>query len=75
VGVPGHQAHPGKPAGNEVGEERVPRGPGLAGGDFQPEDFAAPIGIDPGRDQHDGVDNAAAFADFHREGVGGDERE
>ena len=51
VGVGGDQADPGQAAGDEVGEERVPRRPGLAGGDAQAEDLAAPVGVDAGRDQ------------------------
>lgn len=31
--------------------------------------------INAGGDQDDGVDDAATFADFHRQGVGGDEAE
>lgn len=50
VRVGGDQADPAEAAGDEVGEERVPRCPGLAGRDSQAADFAAPIGVDAGRD-------------------------
>ena len=75
VGVGRDETNPGQAAGDEVGEETVPRGPGLAGRDAQSQDLAAPVGVDTGCDHDDGVDDPAAFADLHREGVGGDERE
>ena len=75
VGVGGDQQHPGQAAGDEVGEERVPGLTGLAGGDLDPEDLAVPVDVDPGRDQHDGVDDPAVLADLHRQRIRGDERE
>ena len=75
VGVAGDQPDPGQAAGDEVGEELVPRRPGLAGGDPHAEDLAVPVAVDAGREQHDGVDHAAALADLHRQRVGGHEGE
>src|SRR5699024_7394174 len=71
----GDEADAGEAAGDEVGEELVPGRGGLVGGDPHAQDFAAPVGVDTGGDEHDGVDHPPAFADFHGEGVGGDERE
>ncbi|GIE80895.1 hypothetical protein Aph02nite_68450 [Actinoplanes philippinensis] len=39
------------------------------------EDLAVTVGVDPGRHEHDGVDDPALFADLHGQRVGGDERE
>ena len=75
VGVGGDQPDPGQAAGDQVGEELVPRGPGLGGGHPHAEDLAVPVAVDAGGQQDDGVDHAAAFADLHRQGVGGHERE
>jgi hypothetical protein len=50
-------------------------GLGLGGGDLQAEDFAVAVAVDAGGDEDDGVDHPAAFADLHRQRVGGDERE
>ncbi len=75
MGVAGDEADPAESAGDEVGEERVPGGPGLAGRDAEAEDFAVSVSVDAGRDEHDRVDHPAALTDLHREGVGGDESE
>ena len=75
VGVAGDEADAGQSAGDQVGEEGVPGGLGLGGGDLQAEDLAVAVAVDAGGHQHDGVDHPAAFADLHRERVGGDERE
>ena len=75
VRVAGDQAHAGQAAGCQVGEELVPRGTGFAGGHAQAEDLAVPVSVDPDRDQRDGVDHPAPFADLHRECVRGHERE
>jgi hypothetical protein len=64
VGVGGDQQHPGQPAGDEVGEERVPGPTGLRRGDLDPEDLAVAVEIDPGRDQDDGVDDPTASRTF-----------
>lgn len=61
--------------GDQVGEERVPRGLGLGGGDLEAEDLAVAVAVDAGGHQHDGVDHPAAFADLHGERVGSNERE
>lgn len=75
VGIRGDQPDPRQAAGDEVGEELVPRRPGLGGGDAQAEDLAVPVAVDAGGEQDDGVDDPAAFADLHGERVGGHERE
>ena len=53
---------------------QVRRG-GLARRDPQAKHLTATVGVHPGSNQHDGVDDAAALADLHRQRVGGDERE
>ena len=75
MGVGGDQSDAGQAAGDQVSEERVPRGSGLRGGDLQPQDFAVTVTVDAGRDEDDGVDHPAAFADLHRQRVSSDERE
>lgn len=50
-------------------------GAGLARRDPQAEHLASPVGVHAGCDEDDGVDDAPALSDFHRERVGGDERE
>ena len=75
VGVGGDEADPSQAAGDEVGEELVPGRAGLAGRDAHAQDLPAPVRVLAGREHHDRVDDAAAFADLHRQGVGGDERE
>ena len=75
MGVGGDEADAGETAGDEVGEELVPGRPGLAGRDAHAQDLPAPVRVLAGREHHDRVDDAAAFADLHRQGVGGDERE
>jgi hypothetical protein len=76
VGVGGDQADPGQAAGDEVGEELVPRRHRFRlVATRRPEDLAVPVAVDPGGDQHDGVDHPAAFADLHRQRVRGHERE
>ena len=75
VGVGGDQPDPGQAAGDQVGEEQVPGGAGLAGGDLAAEHLAVTISVDPGRDHDDGVDHPAAFADLDRQRVSGDEGE
>lgn len=60
--------------GEEVGEELVARSPGL-GGRHTIQHLPAPVVVDAGGQQHDGVDDAAALADlkglFPVEGVDG----
>ena len=81
VGVGGDQQHPGQATGDQVGEEPVPGLSGLAGHDFQPEDLTMAVGVHPGRDEHDGVDDPAVLPDLpprasgHRQRIGGDEAE
>ena len=75
VGVAGDQTDAGQAAGDQIGEERVPGAAGLGGGDLQAQHFAVSVAVDTGGDQCDGVDHPAAFADLHRQRVGGDERE
>ena len=75
MGVAGDQADASHAAGDQVGEELVPRSSGLAGRDAHAEDFAVPVATDPGRQEHHGVDHASTFADLHRERVSRDERE
>ena len=75
MGVRGHQCHPGQPPGHQVREELVPRRTRLRGGHPQPEDFAAPVGVDPGGDHGHRVDHPPALSDFHGQGVGGEEHE
>jgi hypothetical protein len=75
VRVTGHQEGAGQAAGNQIGEERVPRLLRLAGRDLDPKNFAVPVRVDAGGDQHDGVDDAALLADLHGQRVGGHERE
>lgn len=75
VGVGSDQQHAGQAAGDEVGEEAVPRLFGFAGGDPDAEDLAVAIGVHPGRHQDDGVHDAAVLADLHRQRVRRDERE
>ena len=75
VGVGSDQANPGEAAGDEVGEEGVPSRPGLTRRDSDAEDLTAPVSVDPGRYQHDGIDHSAAFTNFHGQGIGGDEGE
>jgi len=75
VRVGGHESDPGQAAGDEVGEELVPRGAGFRGGHPHAEDFAVAVAVDAGSQQHHGIDDAAAFADLHRQRVGGHERE
>ncbi|SHI45999.1 DNA primase, catalytic core [Tessaracoccus bendigoensis DSM 12906] len=75
VGVGSDQSDACQAAGDQVGEERVPRAAGFGGGDLQTEDFAVAVAVDPGRDQRDGVDHPAPFTHFHGERVGCDERE
>ena len=73
--VAGDEAHPAQAAGDEVSKERFPRRGGLARRDPQAKHLTATVGVHPGSNQHDGVDDAAALADLHRQRVGGDERE
>jgi len=75
MGVGGDQQGSGQAAGDQVGEEGVPRLFRFAGSDFDTQDFAVPVGVDTGRDQHDRVDDPTLLADFHSQGVGGDEGE
>lgn len=69
VGVGGDQPDPAEAAGPEVGEELVPRRPGLARGDPHAQYLPVPVAVDAGRDQDDSVDHAAALADLHRQDV------
>ena len=75
MGIRGHQADTGQAAGDEVGEELVPRCPGFSGGYADAEDFAVAVAVDSGGQQRHRVDDPAAFADLHGQRVGGDERE
>jgi hypothetical protein len=75
VRVGGDQQGAGEAAGDQVGEERVPRLFSLAGGDLDAEDLAVAVGVDAGRDEDDGIDDSALLTDLHGQGVGGDERE
>jgi hypothetical protein len=75
VRVGGDQQDTGQAAGDQVGEERVPCLSGLAGGDFDAEDFAVAVGVDAGRDEHDRFDHAALLTDLHGQRVGGHEGE
>ncbi|VOI55323.1 Uncharacterised protein [Streptococcus pneumoniae] len=75
VGVRSDQPDPGQAAGDQVGEELVPRRPGLRGGDPQAQDLAVAVSVDPGGQQHHGVDHAPALADLHAQRIGGHERE
>jgi hypothetical protein len=73
--VRGHEPHSGKAAGDQIGEERVPRRAGLAGRGLQAQDFAPPVGVHAGGDHDDRADHAAALAHLHRQRVGGHEGE
>ena len=75
VGVAGHEPYPGQAAGDQVGEELVPRRTGLSGGHAHPQDLAVAIAVHAGGQQHRGVDDPAALADLHRQRIGGDEGE
>jgi hypothetical protein len=75
VGVGGDEADPAQAAGDEVGEELVPRRPGLRRGHSHAQDLAVAVAVDAGGQQHHGVHHAAAFADLHRQRDGGDEGE
>ena len=79
VGVGGDQHNAvgaaGQAAGDQVGEERIPRRGGLTGGDLDPEHLAVAIGVHPGGDQHHRVDHPVVVADLHRQRVRGHERE
>ena len=75
VGVGGDEPDPGQAAGDEVGEERVPRTSGFGGGDLQSQNLSVPVAVDPGGDVDDGVDHPAALTHLHDHGVGRDERE
>jgi hypothetical protein len=75
VGVAGDELDAGQAAGDQVGEERVPRRTGLGRGDLDAEDLTVPVVVDPGRHEHDRVDHASVLADLHRERVGGHEGE
>jgi len=61
VRVAGDQHDAAQAAGDEVGEEHVPRLLRLAGGDLDAEDLAAPVGVHAGRDEHDVDAQVAAF--------------
>ena len=75
VGVRSDQPDPGQTPGHQVGEELVPGRPGLGGGHPQAEDLAVAVAVDPGGNEHHGVDDSPALADFHGQRVGGHERE
>lgn len=75
VSVTGDQPNSAQAAGNQVGEELVPRWAGLAGGYPEAQDFAVSVAVDTGGQQHHRVDHPPAFADLHRQRVGGHERE
>ena len=69
VGVGGDQQHPGQTPGHEVGEERMPGLLGFAGSDLDPEDLPVAVTVDPGGDEHDGVDDPAVLTDLHRQRI------
>ena len=48
LGVGGDQPHPGQAAGHLVGEELVPRRPGLGRDHAQAEHLAMPVVVDAG---------------------------
>ena len=75
VGIGGDQPHAAQAAGDQVGEEGVPRGRGLAGGHLHAEDFAVPVAVDAGGQQDGGFDDLVVLADFDRQRIGGDEGE
>ncbi len=75
VCIGGDQPDPAQTAGDQVGEEGVPCRTGLAGGHVQAQHFAVPVGVDSGGDHRDCVHDLLVLADFHRQCVGGDERE
>jgi Transposase IS116/IS110/IS902 family len=64
VGVAGDQHDAGQAVGDQVGEEHAPGFPGLAGGDLDPGHLAVPVGVDTGRDQHDGADDRPCSRTF-----------
>ncbi len=67
VRIAGDQTDSAQAAGDEVGEEGVPGRPGLGCRDPEAEDFAVPVAVDAGRDEHNRVDHAAAVhAQFDR---------
>lgn len=72
MGVRGHQPDPVQAAGNQISEECIPRGLGLASCDLDPEHFPASVGVDPGGDQRHRVDDPATFTNFHHQHVRGD---
>ena len=73
--VGGHELDAGQPSCDQIGEEHVPRLLRLAGGDLDTEHLAVAIAVDSGRDEHDGADHPALFADLHCQRVGRHERE
>ena len=75
MGVRSDQADPGQTPGHQIGEELIPRRPGLTGGHPQAQHLAAAIAVDAGGQQHHGVDDSPALADLHGQRVGGHERE
>lgn len=68
------EADSAEAAGDEDGEGCRPRSAAFQGRDAQAEDFAAAVGVDTGRDEHDGVDHNAALTDLRGDRVGGNER-
>jgi hypothetical protein len=64
VGIGGDQPDSGQAASDEIGEELIPRRPGLTGRDPHPEHFAVTMAVGAAGGQDDGVDDPAAFADF-----------
>jgi hypothetical protein len=74
VRIGGDQRNPGQAAGDEVLEEGVPAGTGLAGRRGDTEDLAVAIGVDAGGDHGRDLDHSAALADLHRQRIRGDER-
>ncbi len=75
VGVTGDQTDTGQAAGDEVGEELVPRRPGLTRGHAHAEDLAVSVAVDAGGQQDHRVDHSAALSDLHGERVSSDEGE
>jgi hypothetical protein len=74
VRVAGDQRDAGQAAGDEVLEEAVPARPGLRSAGGHAEDLTEPVGVDAGGDHDRDLDDPAAFADLHRERVGGHKR-
>ena len=66
---------PERPRATRSAKNVFQAGPGLSGGDLEAQDLPVAVSVDPGRGQHDRVDDPSGFPDLHRQGVGGHERE